>query len=245
MQSVLVAREFDEFSRILAKSGFAVINCPTIETAESEDLSDLESKIERIEEYNGIFFTSPRAAEIFLKKRQSSAAYPGRIYVLGVRARDLFDNRGFDVFYNEYARDANEMLASIPKDELAGGRFLFVRGRRSLSKVSEVLGAIAAVDEAVVYETRAVCITDAVRAQIDIEAAAGRLVAACFFSPSGAESMLAQLESRVFDDTCIAAIGLTTAGFLAERGLSVDLISKTAEAGVFARELIGFLRREG
>ncbi len=46
MREILVVREFDNFSRILSESGLKVINCPTIEVAPLEDLSDFEAKLD-------------------------------------------------------------------------------------------------------------------------------------------------------------------------------------------------------
>ena len=245
MRSVLVAREFDAFSRILRDGGFAVINCPVIETAESDDLTGLEERIRSIENYDAAIFTSPRAAEIFLKKREMlGGGLPRKIYALGGRTRKIFESEGIAAACDEKAGTASEMIASIPKEELIGRRLLFVRGRRSMMTVPELLGSIAEVVETIVYDTRSVEIKAETRRQIEKEAAAGTLAAACFFSPSGAESMLEQIDPLILANVSIAAIGRTTAGYLKERGIKTALISEVPEAEAFARRLAAYLGRK-
>ncbi len=50
------------FSRILAENGFEVINLPLIETKPLEDLREFEAKLDKIENYDGIFLTSRKRA---------------------------------------------------------------------------------------------------------------------------------------------------------------------------------------
>lgn len=242
MRSVLVAREFDDFSRILADSGFAVINCPVIETTELYDLADVEKRIKHLAEYDAAFFTSPRSAEIFLEKwRALGGPLPRKIYALGNRTRNIFEIAGIDVVFDEKARTAAEMIASIPNAEIAGRRFLFVRGRKSMRTIPELLSPRALVDEWVVYDTRAIDIPSEIRLKIEHEAEAGNLAAVCFFSPSGAESFFAQINVQSLVGVQIAAIGETTAKYLDSRGIRVGLISEAPEAPSFARQLLVLL----
>ena len=61
MKKVLVVREYDNFSRILAADNFEIINLPLIETRAIEDLSAFETTHESIENYDGVFLTSKQA----------------------------------------------------------------------------------------------------------------------------------------------------------------------------------------
>ncbi len=65
MQTILVIRKFDDFSRILAERDFEIINLPLIETNPIEDFSDFEVKLKDIKIYDGIFITSKNAARDF------------------------------------------------------------------------------------------------------------------------------------------------------------------------------------
>jgi uroporphyrinogen-III synthase len=243
MPSVLVVREFDDFSRILTKNGFAVINCPTIETSESENSRALGAKISA-NRYDGIFLTSRKAAEIALEKIFcKNLEYRGRVYVLGRSSYERLKDKNLDLFFVEAANTAREMLEAISPADLTGKRFLFIRGAKSLGTVREFLDQKATLDEAIVYETRSVKVAAALKKEIEAKAANGEIRAACFFSPSGAESFLEQCGAQSLRQTKIAAIGKTTADFLAERGLKADFTPTRATAEDFAAELTGYLER--
>ncbi|HEY8562157.1 MAG TPA: uroporphyrinogen-III synthase [Pyrinomonadaceae bacterium] len=242
MTPVLVLRKFDEFSRILTENDFKVINCPTIETVESGDSPDLAAKVSA-RRYDGVFLTSRQATAIAAREIFSNGfAYAGKVYVLGKRSFELLKDKNLDLFFSESANTAGEMLASIPLEDLRNKRFLFVRGEKSLRAVPEFLGKIAAVDEAVVYETRRVAVEEDLKAKIETRLRAGEIAAACFFSPSGAESFLAQFGAQSLRRTKTAAIGKTTADFLERRNLKANFVAAKATAEDFAAELIDYLK---
>jgi uroporphyrinogen-III synthase len=243
MTAVLVARRFDNFSRILTQNSLAAINCPTIETRECENSRELAAKF-LAKNYDGIFLTSPQATaiawrEIFCKNFN----YRGKIYILGKSSFDLLRDKNLAPVFDASANTAREMLERIPLADLAGKRFLFIRGERSLGVIADFLSNIATLDEEIVYRTQKVAVPDDLRDAIAARAARGEISAACFFSPSGAESFLEQFEPRVLHQMKIATIGKTTAAFLEKQNLKADLISSTAAAEDFAAELIDYLRR--
>jgi uroporphyrinogen-III synthase len=241
--TVLVVREFDNFSRILSESGFTVVNCPTIETVPLEDLSDLAVKLEAHRSYDGFFLTSRAAAAVLRRKlREGEISYRGKIYVLGKRSFEILRPEKLDLVYFEKAKTAREMLALIPPEDLKGKRFLFVRGALSLRVVPEYLAKISRVDETIVYETRKIAAgIDKIKAVREMFER-GEIAAACFFSPSAAESFFEQFGAKVLHQKRIAAIGPTTAGFFERRKLTVDFVSSKATAEDFARELIEYLK---
>ncbi len=65
---ILVVRDYDLFSSILVEQGFLVINFQTIKTEKIADFSELDKAISAIENFDGIFITSPNAAEPFFGK---------------------------------------------------------------------------------------------------------------------------------------------------------------------------------
>jgi len=240
--AVLVVRRFDDFSRILSENAFAVINCPAIETVESTELPDLAAKISA-RRYDGIFLTSQRATAIACREIFcQNFNYRGKVYVLGKSSFEQLKNRNLDLFFRENANTAGELLAAIPAESLKNKRFLFIRGARSRRVIPDFLEKIAAVDEEIVYETHPVTVEPALKREIEAKSNAGEIAAACFFSPSGAESFLEQCGAEILRHTKIAAIGTTTADFLAERGLTVDFIPATATAEDFASELVNYLQ---
>lgn len=240
MPTVLVVRKFDNFSRILQENGFSIINCPTIETVEVENSEDLSAKI-AAKNYNGIFLTSRKATEIAERKVFSKWNYGGKVYVLGRKSFEILKDKNILLSFDETANTAREMLENIALDELKNKKFLFIHGERSLGTVQSFLKKIASVDEEIVYETRKIVIEDSLKNEI--EAKKDKIVSACFFSPSGAESFLEQFGEKFLEKTKIAVIGKTTAEFFEKQNLKADFIAKKATAEDFAVELIEYLKK--
>ena len=245
MKTVLVIRKFDDFSRILAGNDFEIINLPLIETSAVNDLSDFDAKLENIEIYDGIFITSKNAARILAAKlREKNITFDGKVYVLGNSSFEILRDENLNLVYDESANTAREMLKNIAPNELKDKRFLFVRGAQSLRIVPEFLGELAKVDEAIVYETLKINIeTDKIN-EIREKIETGAISAACFFSPSAAESFIEQFGAEITHQIKIATIGKTTADFFERRNLSADFISPKSNAEDFAAELIDYLRKE-
>ncbi|HEX3100690.1 MAG TPA: uroporphyrinogen-III synthase, partial [Pyrinomonadaceae bacterium] len=97
--TILVIRPDDGFSSFLRESGFEVLNLELIKTESVDDLTELADTIRQIDQYDGIFLTSPVAAEIFLKQlfNGSGKAIRGNIYVLGERSRDVLTGSALNI----------------------------------------------------------------------------------------------------------------------------------------------------
>ena len=243
MKAVLVVRKFDDFSRILTLRGFPVINCPTIETVRRADSGTLGAKI-ACGAYDGIFLTSRKATEIAGEEFfDRNFGFGGRIYVLGKSSFERLRGRNLDLFFDENFNTVREMLARIPPEDLENKRFLFIRGDRSLGAIADFLKDKATVDEAVVYETRKIEIAMNLKGEIAAKLKSGEIVAACFFSPSGAESFLEQFGAESLHQIRIATIGRTTAEYFAARNLNTDFTSSKASAEDFAVELTDYLKK--
>lgn len=238
MRTILVVRKFDNFSRILQEKGFSVINSPTIETVEVENLESLSAKIDA-KNYDGIFLTSQKATEIAEREVFSKINYGGKVYVLGRKSFETLKDKDILLSFDETANTAREMLENIAPRELKDKKFLFIRGERSLETVKSFLKEIASIDEEIVYETRKIVIEDSLKNEI--EAKKGEIVCTSFFSPSGAESFLDQFGAEFLETTKIAVIGKTTAEFFAKQNLKADFIAKKATAEDFAVELTKYL----
>jgi uroporphyrinogen-III synthase len=243
MPSVLVVRKFDNFSRVLTEKGFPVISCPTIETVESENIHGLAAKISA-KNYDGIFLTSQKATEIAAREIFcKNLKYAGKVYVLGKSSFDLLKNNNLDLFFEEKANTALEMLEAIPPECLKNGRFLFIRGEKSLGTIREFLEKSATIEETVVYQTRPIAVAETLKKEVEAKAENDDILAACFFSPSGAESFLEQFDEKVLHRTKIAVIGKTTADFFYRQNLKVDFTPARAAKEDFANELTDYLKR--
>jgi uroporphyrinogen-III synthase len=244
MKKILVVREFDIFSRILAENNFETINLQLIETNISDDLRDFEAKIARIENYAGVFITSRHAARILsAKMREKDVRFSGKVYILGSRSFDILKTEKLNLIYDESANTAREMMENIAPGDLKGKRFLFVRGAKSLRVVPEFLAKFGEVDETIVYETHELSIGaeefQSLRKRFEDE----EVAAACFFSPSQVESFIKQFGAEILHQTCIATIGKTTAEYFERENLTVDFVSSKSTAEIFAVELIEYLRK--
>ncbi|HEX8368175.1 MAG TPA: uroporphyrinogen-III synthase [Pyrinomonadaceae bacterium] len=237
---ILVVREFDKFSSRLKESGFEIINFPSLQTLPLEDLSNLDEKLETMEKYDGLFFTSPKAAEVFLQRNRKSA-FRGKVYALGNRTKLLFENTGFETVFRENANTAEELVNCFDKAEFAGKKFLFVRGDKSLRAIPGLLKNISEIDEIVVYRTVGNAFDESLLAEIGDQLRRGAVDWICFFSPSGIESFVKTFGEKSLSEIKIAAIGTTTAKKAAAEDLKVEFISPKASAEDFALGLIEYL----
>ena len=233
--TVLVVRPDDNFSQRLRDAGVEVINLDLLDTEVLEDLSEFEDLISRIDEYDGVFFTSPAAAKVFADRVRPTVKLG--LYALGERAAAVLEGAGFKVRRVPHANTAEEMLAGFGSDEFSGKKLLFVSGERSMRTIPETLGAIANVDEVAVYRTIEVEPADDVTGEIRGKLATGEIEWVCFFSPSAVHAF----EKRFGSGRKVAAIGETTAARAREMGFDIGLTASRAASDVFAKELIARL----
>ena len=157
---------------------------------------------------------------------------------------EILKGANLELFFDETANTAREMLEKIALEDLRDKSFLFVRGEKSLRIVPEFLAKMATVDEVIVYETREITVETDELKSLRAKFETGEIAAACFFSPSGAESFVKQFGAEITHQTNIAAIGKTTADYFEKRNLSVNFVSSKAAAEDFAVELIEYLGKE-
>lgn len=242
MKKILVVRKYDNFSRILSARGYEIINLPLIETRALDDLSEFAAKLSALDDYDGVFLTSAAATEIFRANlSERNISFSGRIYVLGKTSFVLLQSEKLDLFFDETANTAREMLEKIAPEDLKGKRFLFVRGKKSLRVVPDFLSKTATVDETIVYKTENVRIEIDKLNDLRGRFAAGEILAACFFSPSAAHGFIEQFGADILHQTIIATIGKTTAEFFEKLNLPIGFVSSKAAAEDFAIELDGVL----
>lgn len=248
MRKILVVRKFDNFSRLLQKSGFEVVNCPTIETVTNQDLSDFEAKISS-GKYDVVFLTSPKSAEIFSAKVSS---FKGKIYVFGKKGFEKLKEKLSEnpktqfepeLYFDESANTVEEMLKKIPPDSLKHKKCLFVKGDKSLGVVKDFLKGITEVDETVVYTTKKISVDEQTKTLILHDLSTGRIRCACFFSPSGVEGFIENFGFTSLKHTKISAFGQTTADFLRQNGFQVDFVPSKTRLEDFALEIKNFLEK--
>src|SRR5438093_990910 len=125
--TVIVVRRDDNFSQMLRDADIQVVNIELVGTEVLENLSEFENLISRLNEYDGLFFTSPIAAQVFVDRVKPPVT--SKIYALGRRSRAVLTDARFEVKEISGANTAEEMLAAIGDDEFAGKKLLFVSGQ--------------------------------------------------------------------------------------------------------------------
>jgi len=217
---------------MLRDAGLEVINLELVKTEVLDDLSEFENLIAGLGSYDGIFFTSPVAAGIFVGHVEPRLN--PTLYALGGRATKVLADGGFVVRTVAGANTAAEMLTTLGNAEFAGKKLLFLRGERSMRTIPENLAGIAQVDEVAVYRTVEIEPHGDLASEIRKLLTSGHIEYACFFSPSAVEAF-----EKVFGSSVrAAAIGNSTAARAKELGFRVELIASYATNEVFARELI-------
>ena len=236
VSTVLVIRENDVFSETLRKNGADVTNFPLICTKPVDNPTSLKETVDRLNEYDGLFFTSPAAAEIFGKELSIGKKYRGKIYAMGARSKDVFDSIGMPIEHAPSISSAEELVRSYGS-ELHGKKFLFVRGDRSLQTIPKMLNERSVVDEVIVYRTVNIHPDNEVLAPVRSALATGKFNWICFFSPSGVDAFCDIFGNETA--ACVAAIGNTTANRASEKGLNVAFVPQ--RPGNFANEFVAYL----
>ena len=237
---VLVIREDGRFSETLRERGFEAVNLPLIRTEPANDLTGLEEKLDRVNEYDGLIFTSSAAAEVFLGRLGTERSFGGKVYVLGNRTAACFDGTGLRVVTAEEANTAEELIEALGKDEFLGKKLLFVRGEKSLRTIPEMLADAAEVDEAVVYKTVNLRPDPETKNIIENEIESEEISWACFFSPSGVGAF-----NEIFGPVPslrIAVIGTTTAAAAKKAGMTPEYISPGSSAAKYAAGLAEYIK---
>jgi uroporphyrinogen-III synthase len=241
--AILVIRPDDSFSRILRENGSEVINLELIKTVPVDDRTELTETFKRLGEYDGVFITSPVAAEIFVECLKSEGlTYSGKVYALGGRSREVLAGHDLTIVYDEAANTARDLIETFSENECAGGKLLFVRGDRSIRTIPLMLESTARVDELVVYRT-----LDSTPDAGLVKAVKDRLnnndiERVCFFSPSGVKGFIKIFGAEDISSIKGSAIGETTAASARELGINIEFISQRAAAEDFAAGLAAYLK---
>jgi uroporphyrinogen-III synthase len=130
------------------------------------------------------------------------------------------------------------MIRLFGDAEFVGKKLMYVRGDRSLRTIPNLLATKAEVTELIAYRTVDIPPDPVVAAEIIDQLGRGEIDWMCFFSPSGVDGFLKNIDAPELSGVNTAVIGKTTAGRAREAGLSVDFVSSRTSAEDFADELI-------
>lgn len=241
--AILVVRPDGRFSEVLRENGCEVLNLELIKTEPLDDLSELAETVQKVEQYDGIFFTSPEAAEIFLRHLTlKGGKFSGKVYVLGERAKAVLDGSGLNMIFSPTANTAQELIESFDETEFAGKKLLFIRGDRSVRTIPVMLAQVARVDELVVYQTVTLSPGEKLIESFQNRLRRNEIAWACFFSPSGVDSFIDHFGGEDLEKVKAAAIGETTASRAKEVGLDVPFISARSNTEDYATGFAAYVK---
>lgn len=235
---VVVTRAREQASGLahrLAQLGAEVIQFPTIEIRDLEDVTPLDAAIAGLAAYDWLIFTSVNGVRHFWRRlaaagKDSRALAGLRVAAIGPATAEALAERGItaDFIPPKYqAEDVAAGLKALTGAALAGMRFLLPRAREAREVLpDELRNAGARVDVVPAYVTvPASGRKDEVLRLLE----AGELDCVSFGSSSTVENFLALIPAdliKAHPETALAAIGPITAGTLRRHGLDASVMPK-------------------
>ncbi len=233
---VLVTRtpaQAGEMASALRAAGAEPVLRPMIQLLEPEDAREIDAALARIDDYDGLLFTSANAVRFFAARARKQglgdrlSGLSARILCVGPRSAHAALEEGLSVHLTGSGRgDAEVFLRELVE-------VLPPSGRRFLLPHSDIGGTVmrdglreagAEVDAVVAYRN--------LPASVDAEALnrdliAGALDVLTFASPSAVYhffSLLSAGARRAVEGIIVAAVGRTTGRALQEVGVEADVI---------------------
>ncbi len=239
--STRVAESNDEFESVLIGNGAFVECFPTIKIIPAGNSSKLDTVLNNISNYDGIFFTSANGVKYFWDRaKELNIKYHGKIYVVGEKTNIQLNKYGYLSVFMPQNYSAEAIFNEINKDEITGKKFLFPRGNLSMENLKNRLEKYSQIEEVVVYNTISPVYGTPFIEWIKDVIKAGGIDCITFFSPSSIENFYILLGNINLNNTVIAAIGDTTVNKANEFGLEVKVIPDKATAGNLARAIVEF-----
>ncbi len=239
--STRAAESNDEFESVLIGHGAFVECFPTIKITPVENHTKLDLFLNKINDYDGIFFTSANGVKYFFDRaKELKIKYEGKIYVVGEKTNTQLNKYSYNSAFMPQSYSAEAILDELNKDEITGKKFLFPRGNLSLENLRKQMEEYSLIEEVVVYNT--VCPvygTPYIDWIKDIIKAEG-LDCITFFSPSSVQNFNKLIGKVDLKNTVIASIGDTTLNNAKEFGLDVTVIPDKATAENLAQAIVEF-----
>jgi uroporphyrinogen III methyltransferase/synthase len=250
-KSVLVTRAADASDQMVAlleSRGARAVILPTISIVDPDSWDDVDSAIARLDEYDGVFFTSKNAVERFLRRVEHFfGSRPSRmsqleIYAVGEKTEEALEQAGVRVTFTPDVFSAEALAESMADREIHGKRYLFPRSNIG----SDVLPTFlrergATVDEIIVYK-------NVPPQQQELDAVRNALLHAeidvvTFFSPSAVRNFLQMMGSKSLARTRVAVIGPSTQRAAESAGLSVDIVARHATAESLVETIAAYFQQ--
>ena len=231
---VLVTRsrtQMSVLSEMLAEEGAEPIELPTIEFADAEDYSPLDSAITVLQTYSWVIFTSANGVGVFFSRMAAlgvdSRAFGGvKVAAIGPATASALAQHGImaDFVPDKYVSEA--IVQHMESVDLSGARVLLPRADIGREELTEGLARLGArVEQVCAYRT--VMPQDS-RGKATSLLREGNIDVATFTSSSTVRNLLDLLDGDrlLLQGVKIACIGPITARTAQELGLQVDIIAQ-------------------
>ncbi|MCE1163793.1 MAG: uroporphyrinogen-III synthase [Bacteroidetes bacterium] len=227
----------DGFETMLKEKNFRVINFPLIKIVPAQNYSEIEGRLERIEEYDGLIFTSGNAARIFLERAADiKIKVCCSIFSVGEKTKRVIEEFGYACEELPEKSDSKELAKMIVEKNGKDGKYLFPKGKIGMNKIQEYLQGA---DGIVVYDTVFPDNTDGID---DVRNMLNNNEVDClvFFSPSAVKNFSAVFHGFIQDKTAVAVIGETTKKRAESAGLRVNIMPGRYTSEELANEIIKY-----
>lgn len=212
-----------EFSRLLQSFGAAVLNFPTVEIHPEAVSPELDAKLKKLDDYDGLIFTSANAVRSFFQIIEAKGMkYRGKILCVGEKTSEAAKKYGYHAVMFSSSSGAEGLIENLTCGKYRNKRFLYLRGNLILN---DIKGAVRNVDEATVYWNTKPAEPENLSA-IKQLIHSKKIDCIAFFSPSAVRNFLEFFPEFSQDGIHIASIGKTTKSFAESSGLRVDIVPK-------------------
>lgn len=253
-QAIVVTRtrlQTENFAHTLTKMGATVYSCPTIRIEPPDDLTALETALEKLGDYDWIILTSVNAVDQFfihLHHFRYDTRRFGRAQVcaVGSATAGALENRGIRADLVPAKFDAESLVTALAEQEdLKAKRILLPRADIARPELPEILEAHGAkVDAVIAYKT----VTDKSRqAEISRIINDRKIDWVTFSSSSTARNFLAIVPAATVREKNIkvASIGPQTSKALIEAGLSPTVQADSHTTNGLIDAICEFLSQSG
>ncbi len=243
--TVLVTRQGEGIAEKLKEEGFETILFPLI-TITPVPQKQIQKEIERIEDYQWIFFTSKNAVKFFFSFFVEELPTTIRIAAIGERTKQAIESFGYEITFVPSAFDGDTFVKEVKEVVHPGEKILFPKGnlaRKEITASLKKLGMI--VHDVIVYETR----LPKDRKEELASLLGGRQVSYIVFaSPSAVDNFVDLLGDtnwrKWLQSVQIACIGPVTHQKLIDYGMEPTIVPSTYTFSALVDELVRYEKVE-
>jgi uroporphyrinogen-III synthase len=238
-KTILVTRPREQSRELvdeIQKRGGKAVVIPMIRILEPESWNLCDDAIAKLNEFDGIIFTSGNAVEKFLQRCELkgvfSRAFEGKeVYAVGERTAELLREYGIQVTFTPKEFSSAELQRWFKEERARGKRFIFPKGNLSKEDMPHYLRSLrATVDEVDVYKNYPP--TQQTLEELNSRFLNREFDVVTFASPSAIkrfhQAVVPDLFGMIHKHSKLAVIGPTTRVAAAELGFTVDIEASEA-----------------